>query len=210
MLLHKPRPSPVFGEVLALLFRHSPPRALPGRIDRPLCVNALRAADVSKGSAAGLREDDLDAVDLPVDRAARYSTSVGSGPWPSAAAGERRRPSELKFIASILEQAVIDEPPFRLRWALASHVAMRRGEHIGAPRFAGRLRRKVRLGCTDLKGRHGRTAQPFSCSVWAQASTREAGCEPGEDFRDLRVERMQTLTPLDARLRDEPGKTPTT
>ena len=65
----------------------------------------------------------------------------------------------------------------------------------------------MRLDCTDLKGRHGRTAQPFSCSVWAQASTREAGCEPRWDFRDLRVERMQTLTPLDARFCDEPGKT---
>jgi len=85
---------------------------------------------------------------------------------------------------------------------------MRRGEHIGASRIAGRLRRKVRLDCTDLKGRHGRTAQTFSCSVWAQTSTREAGCEPREGFRDLCVERMQTLTPRDARFRHEPGKTP--
>jgi hypothetical protein len=85
---------------------------------------------------------------------------------------------------------------------------MRRGEHIGASRIAGRVHRKVRLDCTDLKGCHGCTAQPFSCSVWAQASTREAGCKPCEDFRYLRVERMQTLTPLDARFCDEPGKTP--
>jgi predicted DNA-binding transcriptional regulator YafY len=36
----------------------------------------------------------------------------------------------------------------------------------------------------------------------------EAECELRDDFRDLRVERMQTLTPLDARFCDEPGKTP--
>jgi predicted DNA-binding transcriptional regulator YafY len=36
----------------------------------------------------------------------------------------------------------------------------------------------------------------------------EAECELREDFRDLRGERMQTLTPLDARFCDEPGKTP--
>jgi predicted DNA-binding transcriptional regulator YafY len=85
---------------------------------------------------------------------------------------------------------------------------MRRGEHIGASRIAERLRRKVRLDCTDLKGRQRRAAQPFSCSVWAQASMLEAECELRDDFRDLRVERMQTLTPLDARFCDEPGKTP--
>jgi len=85
---------------------------------------------------------------------------------------------------------------------------MRRGEHIGASRVAGRVRRKVRLDCTDLKGRHGRTAQRFSCSVWARVLTLEAGCELREDFRDRRVEHMQTLTPLDARFCHEPGKTP--
>ncbi|HYN60247.1 MAG TPA: hypothetical protein VET87_11925 [Rubrivivax sp.] len=37
---------------------------------------------------------------------------------PSAAAGERLLPSELKFIASILERPLIDETPLRLRWAL--------------------------------------------------------------------------------------------
>ncbi len=36
----------------------------------------------------------------------------------------------------------------------------------------------------------------------------EAECELRDDFRDLRVERMQTLTPLDARSCDEPGKSP--
>jgi hypothetical protein len=42
---------------------------------------------------------------------------LGTSTRPSAAAGERRLPSELKIIASILERPVIDETPFRLRWA---------------------------------------------------------------------------------------------
>ena len=41
------------------------------------------AVSVGEGSTAGLREVDLDAVDLPVDRAARYSTFVGDGPRPA-------------------------------------------------------------------------------------------------------------------------------
>jgi predicted DNA-binding transcriptional regulator YafY len=46
------------------------------------------------------------------------------------------------------------------------------------------------------------------CSDWTQVSTLEAGCELREDFRDFRIESMQTLTPLDERFREEPGKTP--
>jgi len=44
--------------------------------------------------------------------------SMASHSRPFPAAGERRLPSELKFIASILERPVIDETPFRLRCAL--------------------------------------------------------------------------------------------
>ena len=52
-------------------------------IEGQLLGGQIQSVRVSIGSTAGLREVTLDAVDLPVDRIARYSTSEGNGPRPN-------------------------------------------------------------------------------------------------------------------------------
>lgn len=69
-------------------------------------------------------------------------------------------------------------------------------------------RRKLRLHYLDLKGQASeRTVRPLGCFYWGTVWTLAAWCEAREDFRSFRVDRIATIDVLDARFRDEPGKT---
>jgi len=52
-----------------------------------------------------------------------------------------------------------------------------------------------------------RVVRPLACLFWGPVWTLAAWCELREDFRSFRVDRIEALTVLDERFRDEPGKT---
>ena len=53
-----------------------------------------------------------------------------------------------------------------------------------------------------------RTVRPLGCFFWGQVWTLAAWCEERSDFRSFRLDRIETIRPLDcAAFRDEPGRT---
>ncbi len=75
-------------------------------------------------------------------------------------------------------------------------------------RAATESRQKLRLHYLDLGGTASeRIVRPLACFFWGPVWTVAAWCELREDFRSFRVDRIQDLTLLDERFRDEPGKT---
>ena len=75
-------------------------------------------------------------------------------------------------------------------------------------REATESRHKLRLDYLDLNGgRSERVVRPLACLFWGPAWTLAAWCELRLDFRSFRVDRIQALTVLDERFRDEAGKT---
>ena len=74
-------------------------------------------------------------------------------------------------------------------------------------RLATDAHQKLRLHYRDLKDVDSqRTVRPLGCFFWGQVWTLAAWCEGREDFRSFRVDRISTLVVLDARFRDEPGR----
>lgn len=81
-------------------------------------------------------------------------------------------------------------------------------ERLQRLRQATEQRIKLRLTYLDLKDDTSvRTVRPLGCFYWGQVWTLAAWCESREDFRNFRVDRIQTIDVLDARFRDEPGRT---
>jgi predicted DNA-binding transcriptional regulator YafY len=75
-------------------------------------------------------------------------------------------------------------------------------------REAVQSRTKLRLAYLDLSGDTSeRTVRPLGCLHWGKVWTLSAWCELRGDFRGFRVDRMRSVTVLDERFRDEPGKT---
>jgi predicted DNA-binding transcriptional regulator YafY len=75
-------------------------------------------------------------------------------------------------------------------------------------REATEARCKLRISYRDLKDATSeRTLWPLGCFFWGQVWTLAAWCETRQDFRSFRVDRIEALTVLDERFRDEPGKT---
>lgn len=75
-------------------------------------------------------------------------------------------------------------------------------------RQATESRHKLRLQYLDLGGASTeRVVRPLACFFWGPVWTVAAWCEKRSDFRSFRVDRIQDLTLLDERFRDEPGKT---
>jgi predicted DNA-binding transcriptional regulator YafY len=80
--------------------------------------------------------------------------------------------------------------------------------HLAQLREATESRHKLRLDYLDLNdSRSERTVRPLACLFWGPVWTLSAWCELRGDFRSFRVDRIQALTVLDERFRDEPGKT---
>ena len=75
-------------------------------------------------------------------------------------------------------------------------------------RVAAEARCKIGMAYTDLKGqRSERVVRPLGCFYWGSVWTLAAWCETREAFRSFRVDRLGDLQVLEARFRDEPGKT---
>ncbi|MBC8056173.1 MAG: YafY family transcriptional regulator [Rhizobiales bacterium] len=75
-------------------------------------------------------------------------------------------------------------------------------------RIAAEAKHTLRLVYLDLKSqRSERVVRPLGCFYWGAVWTLAAWCEAREGFRNFRVDRITELQVLDARFRDEPGKT---
>ena len=87
----------------------------------------------------------------------------------------------------------------RLLWA-ETRARTRLTPHIEA-------RQKRQLRYRDLKeATSQRTVRPLGCFFWGQVWTLAAWCESRQDFRSFRVDRIDAMTVLDERFRDEPGR----
>jgi predicted DNA-binding transcriptional regulator YafY len=81
-------------------------------------------------------------------------------------------------------------------------------QRLGQLREATESRHKLRLDYLDLNEQPSqRVVRPLACFFWGPVWTFAAWCELREDFRSFRVDRVQQLTLLEQRFRDEPGKT---
>ncbi len=75
-------------------------------------------------------------------------------------------------------------------------------------RVAAETRHKLHLHYLDLKDVPSqRTVWPLGCFYWGEVWTLAAWCEARVGFRSFRVDRMQHVSVLPERFRDEPGKT---
>jgi predicted DNA-binding transcriptional regulator YafY len=75
-------------------------------------------------------------------------------------------------------------------------------------RVATEGRHAVKLVYVDLKEqRSERVVRPLGCFYWGAVWTLASWCETREGFRSFRVDRIERLEVLDARFRDEPGRT---
>lgn len=80
--------------------------------------------------------------------------------------------------------------------------------HLAALREATEGHHKIRLSYLDLGGvMTERVVRPLACLFWGPVWTLAAWCELRADFRSFRVDRIEALTVLEERFRDEPGKT---
>ena len=74
-------------------------------------------------------------------------------------------------------------------------------------REAVHARRKLGFRYRDLSGKPSqRVVRPLGCFFWGQVWTLAAWCEARQDFRSFRVDRIDAMTLLDDRFRDEPGR----
>jgi predicted DNA-binding transcriptional regulator YafY len=84
------------------------------------------------------------------------------------------------------------------------------GKHapnLGALRGAIRDKRKVRFKYVDLSGKESRrTARPLALAFWGKIWSMASWCEMRKDFRSFRLDRMQSVEPLEERFEDEGGK----
>jgi predicted DNA-binding transcriptional regulator YafY len=81
-------------------------------------------------------------------------------------------------------------------------------QRLEAVRIAAEARHKLALHYLDLKERRSqRVVRPLGCFYWGSVWTLAAWCESRVGFRSFRVDRIEQLTVLDERFRDEPGKT---
>jgi predicted DNA-binding transcriptional regulator YafY len=75
-------------------------------------------------------------------------------------------------------------------------------------REAAQGRRIVWLRYRDVKDAASeRRVRPLGCFYWNEVWTVAAWCELRNDFRNFRVDRIETIQVLDERFRDEPGRT---
>jgi len=81
-------------------------------------------------------------------------------------------------------------------------------DRLGTLRAAIDQRRKVRLSYADAQGDASeRWVRPLVCLHWDAAWTLSGWCELRQDFRQFRLDRVQTLDVCTERYSDEAGKT---
>jgi predicted DNA-binding transcriptional regulator YafY len=78
-------------------------------------------------------------------------------------------------------------------------------------REATQARRKLHVHYRDVNDQTSqRTLRPLGCFYWGKVWTLAAWCETRRDFRNFRLDRMETVSKVESRtgeFRDEPGKT---
>ena len=75
-------------------------------------------------------------------------------------------------------------------------------------REAVHARCKLRICYRDLGGSVSeRVVRPLGCFFWGKVWTMVAWCESRNDFRNFRIDRIESVAPLEVRFRDEPDKT---
>lgn len=75
-------------------------------------------------------------------------------------------------------------------------------------RHAIEERRVIRMDYSDGHGeRTERTVRPLGLFFWGNRWTLTAWCELRDDFRDFRLDRINTMEALETRFEPEPGKT---
>ena len=74
-------------------------------------------------------------------------------------------------------------------------------------REAVHARCKLRIGYRDMAGGTSeRVVRPLGCFFWGKVWTMVAWCESRNDFRNFRIDRIESLAQLEHRFRDEPDK----
>ena len=75
-------------------------------------------------------------------------------------------------------------------------------------REAVQAQRKVHITYCDLQNKTGqRTVRPLGCFYWGKVWTLAAWCEARGDFRNFRMDRIQSCSVVDAGFKQEAGKT---
>lgn len=93
-------------------------------------------------------------------------------------------------------------------WAPGAGSAPATRERLQQLRQATETRHKLRVAYLDLNGSSSeRVLRPLGCFFWGPVWTLAAWCELRADFRNFRIDRIQSITVLDERFRDEAGKT---
>ena len=114
----------------------------------------------------------------------------------------------LAKILSVLPADVRAEAEATALFAPATRLDPGPGQALQTLREAVQSRRKLRLGYRDLgNSLSERVVRPLGCFYWGKVWTLSAWCELRQDFRGFRVDRIEALQTLEARFRDEPGKT---
>lgn len=81
-------------------------------------------------------------------------------------------------------------------------------QRLQALREAVQAQRKVHITYCDLQGiASQRTVRPLGCFYWGKVWTMAAWCESKSDFRNFRVDRIQTSDVLALGFKQEAGKT---
>ena len=74
-------------------------------------------------------------------------------------------------------------------------------------REAVNARRTLSFSYRDLAGQHSqRVVRPLGCFFWGRVWTLAAWCESRQDFRNFRVDRIETLELMPETFRDESDK----
>ena len=81
-------------------------------------------------------------------------------------------------------------------------------QHLANLREAVQAQRKVQFTYNDLQDKTSqRTVRPLGCFYWGKVWTLTAWCEARGDFRNFRMDRIQSFDLLTERFKQEAGKT---
>jgi predicted DNA-binding transcriptional regulator YafY len=120
---------------------------------------------------------------------------------------ERAAESLRGKIAAVLPTG-LTEAAGQETWVFPGAEALAAARHLPALRRAIRLRERVVIAYVDgAGGRSDRTVRPLVLEFWGRVWTLASWCETRDDFRSLRVDRIECLIATGQTFAEEPGKT---
>lgn len=176
-------------------------------------IAALQAQGVPIDGEAGVGYRMLAGFDLPPlmftkqeARALVAALRLAQGQLDSGLAREAEQ-AMLKILGALpLDARVAAESLALYAPSAGLDEAMR--DRLALLREATDSRSKLRLDYLDLSGAASeRVVRPLACLFWGPSWTLAAWCEKRAAFRNFRVDRIQGLSLLEERFRDEAGKT---